>query len=531
MKKIRIPDIFFNISFFLLTGFFLLFIFSCTGFILNIGINSFYTPLSLISAAFALFFLFPNVKTNLLSIFISFLFIIISLFISNHLFDSSYDGPWYHQTAALFLKEGWNPVYVRAADFLAKHWDFKILGVPYIDSYPKFSEIVAANIFYLTGNIESGKSFNFLFSIILFFYSMYILTEFFKENDFLLSLFLSLLLVLNPVCLAQIYTYDVDGLVYNSFMLLLLSIIELEKTDHNSKKARLILIMSTLILMSTKSTGIFYAFETYALWMIYLKIKKQDLKVFFKNIFILAFLFILTGINPYLTNLYQGKHLFYPLMGQDKIDFMATNTPRMFLNKSMPYKLFISTFNHVDDDFKEDFFKGKRIQLKLPFTYDDYELSKLPYADIRICGFGVWWSGILLLSVLLFPFVWSASAPDKALNRLILLVLLTTVLTNPVNWWARYVPQFYAFPVFVLLFLSQRKNIGWHICIYGMLSLIYINSFITHQAVLKNTFNFTKKQQMSSLKNDKSTIVPEMFLVPEQNRTAEILMQAKKKTD
>ena len=36
---------------------------------------------------------------------------------------------------------------------------------------------------------------------------------------------------------------------------------------------------------------------------------------------------------------------------------------------------------------------------------------------------------------------------------------------------------------------------------------------------------------MSSLKNDKSTIVPEMFLVPEQNRTAEILMQAKKKTD
>ena len=84
---------------------------------------------------------------------------------------------------------------------------------------------------------------------------------------------------------------------------------------------------------------------------------------------------------------------------------------------------------------------------------------------------------------------------DKALNRLILLVLLTTVLTNPVNWWARYVPQFYAFPVFVLLFLSQRKNIGWHICIYGMLSLIYINSFITHQAVLKNTFNFTKRSK------------------------------------
>ena len=99
---------------------------------------------------------------------------------------------------------------------------------------------------------------------------------------------------------------------------------------------------------------------------------------------------------------------------------------------------------------------------------------------MRLGGFGYFFSGILLSSLLLSIFLRFKNGEDKKIFWTITAVLIISVLGNHEAWWARFVPQFWLVPLFIFSFLALnnkfKSKIG--IVILGLLFLCVINSFI-----------------------------------------------------
>lgn len=458
MKEKLLHGVLMNITVSLLIGIFCLFMLTSLGFIAGISINAGYLLISILAMVFI-----PvkygnfSAKESVISLLTIFCLVLFSGFVAGNITDFSYDGQEYHQTGILFLKKGWNPIYTTAEDFFNQHWTVQVSGLIWVESYPKFYEIFAGNVFYLTDNIETGKMLNFLSCTILLFYTYCVLSRtLLKQNKYFNFLF-SLLLAANPVLLAQFFTYYVDGLVYVYFMLMILAIIDLEYSNKKNLTAWGIFVISAILLANLKLIGIVYGTLICLIYAGYLYFYKKSTKNIGKAACLILIGILVSGINPYFTNIHNGKHFLHPIFGEEKIDIMRHNMPTQFFNKSMPYKLFMSTFSHVDNLNSQFMGMDHKVKLKIPFTIEAYELENLKLVDTRQCGFGVFWSGILIVSVLLSFFIRFSNSKDKKIFWLVSGILLSSVFLITENWWARYVPQFYAVPIIFLLYYNISK--------------------------------------------------------------------------
>jgi hypothetical protein len=87
-------------------------------------------------------------------------------------------------------------------------------------------------------------------------------------------------------------------------------------------------------------------------------------------------------------------------------------------------------------------------------------------------------------------------------------ILLSSVLLNTENWWARYVPQFYAVPIFILLFYYISNLAKQRILVTTLLSvLIFFNSAVALWQVQKIALSFTetKSMQLNNMENSRRT--------------------------
>ena len=242
--------------------------------------------------------------------------------------------------------------------------------------------------------------------------------------------------------------------------------------------------MSLTLLAGTKMTGGLYAAEIAFFYLLYLQRHKRHIEKLKRICLIIVTLIFITNINPYLTNLCHGKHLFYPVFGNEN-DIVTHNVPKYFLNKSIPYKFFMSLFTTVKNSSVEHPHTNSPIKIKVPFTYSSDEKRELGFPDLRLSGFGIWESGILLLSLLLLPFTRKNSKTDRSLYHLIMLILVTSVLTNPYNWWARLIPQFYAIPLFIVLFFTIKRSSVYRYSFASVLLFIMTaNSLFTYMEVV-----------------------------------------------
>jgi len=495
-----------NIALSLLVGIFTIYLLTSLGFVFGLSINLSYILIAIICAvSLPVKICRFKPKETIVALISIVLLILLSGHISSQIMDMSNDGQWYHQTGIIFLKKGWNPIYTIAEDFLHQNWNVEISGLEYVNSYPKFAEIVAANIFYLTENIELGKILNFLSLAILGFYTFYILKKHLFKNNTVIAVVFSILMVINPVSLAQMHTFYVDNLVYIYFMLMVLALIDIDYSDSDNKSAYYIFVMSMIILANIKLVGLVYAVEIllfYTLYLKYLK-KKNTVKMLKKMGVIVVVLLLICSINPYFTNIAQKKHILYPVVGTGTADIIDHNMPAEFHNHSMPYKLFMSTFSKVDNIPAQN---TNKIKLKIPLTIQKDEISYLWLWDTRQSGFGVLWSGILILSLLLLPFIRYKNKKDKNTGLMVLGILALSVLLNPENWWARYVPQFYAIPIFVFaLYLSNKSSNKYKVMSYVLCLVIFINSAISYKEINSAANNFTKQKiiQLNNMKKMK----------------------------
>lgn len=369
--------------------------------------------------------------------------------VSGIFFDVSYDGQTYHQEAVVRLNNGWNPVHDPPLQGEHGLW---------INHYPKAPWICAAQFYRVTGSIEQAKSVNLLLIIASFFLALAAFLNFDPRRP-KRALVFSLLLALNPVAVYQSLCFYVDGQLASLFLALIaLSYFFYRRLD---RPTMLVFAACTVLLFNIKFTGVVYGLVLaggLAAWL-FLKRSPGVFKLASLTLACLVVTLFFVGYNPYLTNVIRKGHPFYPLAGPKAKNIIIQQEPLNFRQAGRAKKLWISIFSRT-----ENVSRSGTTAAKWPFGIGISELQALTTSDIRIGGFGPWFGGAMLLSIVIIISALAgifAKPTNPAARGLLgmILVVAISVLVNPESWWARYAPQLWMIPVGAsILGLSAPKK-------------------------------------------------------------------------
>ncbi len=130
------------------------------------------------------------------------------------------------------------------------------------------------------------------------------------------------------------------------------------------------------------------------------------------------------GYSPYVENVAAGKHVFYPVLGKDKVDVMKRQASAHFLAMNPLHRLFLSYFSMPSDC--EACEESEPSFVPSP-THVRAAIGALHTADTRFGGFGPFF-GFMLISCLA-SFFWRRKHADVV--KLYLLATLVIVLAHP----------------------------------------------------------------------------------------------------
>jgi hypothetical protein len=427
--------------------------------------------------------------------------IVIGSCFSLFFYDASTDGRWYHADAILGLLHDINPIY---AQFPADQpvWS---------NHYPKATWYFAALLIHASGCYQIGKVYNFLLMFACAFYG----ADFFRRLGVSRwhSGFLTFALAANPVAVAQMATYYVDGALGSLLALLILASVNI--VFKPGALDWIVFILSASLAIGIKFTAIPYlgtiicvlvAIQMLPQKVVTCAISRTPVRIAMYALIASCLGILVLGFNPYITNIEQGLNPLYPVLGLNRIDIITPNSPESFLNPSYSrgQKFLISflgkTLAHSPCD--TILVNGHRAanlgcheQLKIPFTVSKEELISLGTPEIHIGAWGVFFSGVTLgtLALFLFSRGWRRNAP------IMLAVSLVAIsgFINPECWWARYVPQISLIPVFLLIPVLQNRKVlvrgGAHI----LCGFLVVNSFLSAAAAAGASFIKSQKLEKS----------------------------------
>ncbi len=440
--------LFYNLSSTIIIFVFTIFAISNIGFVFHLPVQSYYIYLSFMAAAIYLFFLNKNNRNDYLKqIGIFVLLIYSAILFSSFLLDYSFDGLAYHFQDMYLLKNGWNPVYTDATTF--SHLMNLYSNQVWVQGWSKFCEIVSANFYLISGSISSGQIVNFLMAYAAFMSVFCGLDK--LQNKTNMNLLFSVLLLINPVVIGQIFTMYIDLQVYFAFLIILSILIQIEKSDTFSINNYFIFSLVFTIFMHVKFSAFFYLLIISTLYFIYLLYLKKylNIKRYFASGLLGLFLTIVLGAHPFYTNYHSYGHPFYPLLGKHKQDVIERQITIIELkNKTSVQKAIMSTFA-VQTNYPG------HIEYRLPFKIKKISLYE---SDTRIGGMGHFWSGILIISLIFSFGIRYNTKEDKSIFIMMFSTIWLSYLFYPDPWWMRYVPQIWIFPVLVLYLSLNYGN-------------------------------------------------------------------------
>lgn len=441
---------------------------------------------------------------------LSVLVVFVSILLSSFMFDRSSDGNTYHKDAIGVLKEGFNPVYESSKDFIGNRSDDSKLKTEYsiwTDHYAKANWILAANFYSLTNNIESGKAMNLISIYIVFGLVFAGLVEVLDKKK---AFILSLITVFNPITVSQLFTYYNDQLVCLYLFLAIFFLIRLDK-DMNRKEDWLGYILTFILLANMKFNGLGYLLVFSFLFVcryLYKAYKKKNFLFIFKKlciIFIPLFIvsLVVVGYPTYIKNTIDHKNPFFPLYDENGEDIITAQQPKKFLEMNTIEKLFYGTFSKANNLREHD-----KTELKIPFMIYKEELTPAMSNDLRISGWGVFFSGLFLCSIIiLIKYCHDYKKESWLLYTIGITILLLTIMSE--SWWARYTPHFYLFVILALYILFKYGK-------YRIASLLYIALIVinTMLPLLGNSY-YTLKNSIQIIK-DFSSLSGSEILVNEK---------------
>lgn len=453
-------------------------------FFFGVSINYFNFIISIGIMLVAGYYMFAEKKEKYLwDICICLIIICITALFAMNVYDNTWDGCAYHKQAVGLLKEGWNPVYMLSNDF--NNAEISISNAKegpllWAESYPKATWYYAAVIYYITGNIEAGKSYTLLFAFITY----GICLEFFglKINGkakYLLALFISL----NPIVCAQFQSYYLDGVVASIISLLIVLFIQIiDSKDKEISKLQYIEIGCLIIWgCNLKFSVVAFIITACGLFLIFnsLKLKKIDVKnfiVLFVQGIMAVFVF---GFAPYITNVIRHGNMFYSLGDLMNESDMQAQFGIQGLNRTG--RFVVSIFGKMSHGE----YKTLKDVLKIPFTFSAEEIQYYSFVDTRVGGFGIFFSGLLVISILVIII----SALKMKKNNQVSLSFLFTIFFAlisavefcfiPQTSQFRYIPHMYLFIILAIYLLMKKwresnvyKSINVIFCLLIMVNLL-----------------------------------------------------------
>jgi hypothetical protein len=445
-----------------------------------------------------------KLKNILITIVISLLVISGSILFASKTYDLTCDGNSYHKYAIGNLKSGWNPIYQDSYDFsVSNNLCEDTKTSLWIDHYPKATWTFAATVYAFTSDIESGKAITIIIAISLIF----LLTSYLSKRYLKIwqSILVSIFIGFGPIICAQIFSYYVDGILGISIYILTMFLIMItdKKYDMNNTEKWIGLCISIILCINIKFTGLvfsgIFSFFFYVYWLY--KAKKEDKlliefkrkTIFFAITLLVSIAFV--GSSSYVKNLLDHKNPLYPLFGEGKVDIITRLQPEIFGNKTGLEKLFYSIFSETAN---VSYALGSSPEFKIPFTVTSQEIKNSSIPDVRIGGYGVLFSGIFLVSVVIIIFGMIKLYKNNKIEFQICSIVLISVIVSTIimteSWWARYAPQLYIIPILALImlfanlnFLFETKNKNYIKIIFTMLMCIFMCS-----TIFINTYNFVE---------------------------------------
>jgi hypothetical protein len=157
--------------------------------------------------------------------------------------------------------------------------------------------------------------------------------------------------------------------------------------------------------------------------------------------------------------------------------------------------------------------KGKNAEMMIPFFATTEDMALYRFMDVRISGLGPYFSGILLLSLVLSVMIMFRQQLPKAILVIGIVTIVITLLISNHTWWARYAPQLWWLPVIPLIVVFYKSDSRLLLRFsLTILILLFINAVIIFGVHLQWEISATRtlSNQLKELKESNATIEVDM---------------------
>ena len=140
---------------------------------------------------------------------------------------------------------------------------------------------------------------------------------------------------------------------------------------------------------------------------------------------------MIVGYPTYIKNTIDHNNPFFPLYDKNGEDIITAQQPKKFLKMNNLEKLFYATFSKANNLREND-----NTDLKLPFTVYKSELTPAMSNDLRISGWGIFYSGLLLCSIIIFIKYYKQYKKETSILYTIVITIFLLLIMSE-SWWAR----------------------------------------------------------------------------------------------
>lgn len=403
--------------------------------------------------------------TSALATLLTFAILSFGFWIAADYYDLSWDGAAYHQEAIIWMVEGWKDFPAQPPSSVPYH---SILG-----TYPKAMEIISASLYQTTSSLDGAKLLHLALAASAF---LLLLSALLRELrfPFWAALLIATVAALNPVTIYQSLSFYVDGQLASLLTGLIgLTLLLLRRP----RLKHLVLFVALIVLtINIKQTGVAYAglFVIASLALIYFRRREWFSRALLAAATGGLLGALLFGYNPYVTNTINYGNPFYPIIGmegQDMEHMERGQRPPGFEQRAGISRLLLSTFS------KPTVAINAPMKLQAPFMgLDKQSITSFSGADVRLGGWGVLFSGALVLGLVGLLLVSHVPKGPRSVGLILLGTVIISTVINPEAWWARFAPQWYLVALIpgAMLVLGNKL---WARC-YGLLVLgiLLINS-------------------------------------------------------
>lgn len=359
-------------------------------------------------------------------------------------FDLTWDGQWYHQTAVYKMAEGWNPLRDPLHAFGRHTWNQWVLH------YAKGPWYLALALFKTTGDIEVAKAASAITPVVALLVILAAALDVGLRRRW--AMLVALVAALNPVATCGIVTHQVDGMLVSLMACAVAAGVSYLRRPR--WQPALVVFLSTALCVNTKFTGLVYVCffalggGIYCLW------RRRDLVLRYGFLAGAALITgtLVFGYNPYITNTIHRGHPFYPMQGSTAFPSLADRgrdpielyeTPHNMMGRSRVLRLAYGVFGKPGTAP----YGAENAALMWPFAATWRDFALYYFHDVRIGGFGPWFSGALLFALALAAVASARRALPCGVLLLLGATIVASLLVSTHTWWARYGPHLWWLPI------------------------------------------------------------------------------------